>query len=182
MWQSHNLLVHLIKSENMNNKIKSQGKIQNMERLRQIPVFEKLRYDITDGSGYGIQSPTDGDMIFEFQGKLNIIVDFKLTSKPLEDGQSRTFTTMVDALQEGGYEGAYLIIASHNTPIDVPVYDASTCVVNAVYSKGKWYSMSDVLTIEDVFNKLISKHNLPLKKYVEPHPNKEQLLKMLDSL
>lgn len=163
------------------NKINSQGKVSNMERLRQAILFENLVYENTDNSGVGVLSPTDGDMIFEFQNKLVILVDFKLSSKTLENGQYKAFTSMIDAMQRGGYEGAYLIIASHNTPINVPAFDASTCVVNALYSKNKWYSMSDVLTIEDVFNKLILKHKVPLKKHVSV-PNKERLLKLLDSI
>jgi hypothetical protein len=165
----------------MNNQSKSQGKIYNMERLRQAVIFENLAYENTDNSGFGVLSPTDGDMIFEYQGKLSIIVDFKLLNKPLEEGQYRAFTTMVDALQRGGYEGAYLIVASHNTPLNTPAFDASTCVVNALYSRGKWYSMNAVLTIEDVFNKLISKHNLPLRKYVNS-VNREHLLEILDKI
>ena len=162
-------------------KINSKGKVSNMERLRQAILFENLVYETTDNSGVGVLSPTDGDMIFEFQNKLVIIVDFKLSSKTLENGQYRAFTSMIDALERGGYEGAYLIIASHNTPIDIPAFDASICVVNALYSKGKWYPMNDVLTIEDVFNKLILKHKIPLKKYVNTI-NKERLLKLLDTI
>jgi hypothetical protein len=152
----------------MNNKIKSQGKIQNLKRLQQVPVFENLRYTITDNSGYGIQSPTDGDMIFEFQGKIAIIVDYKMSGKSLEDGQYRTFTTLTNALQNGGYEGAYFIIAEHNTDIDTPTYDASTCVVKRVYSNGKWKTPKSSITMKQLFNTLISKHNLPLTEYIPP--------------
>lgn len=148
-----------------NNQIKSGGKIQNLKRLQQIPIFENLRYDITDGSGYGIQSPTDGDMILEFQRKLIVFTDYKLEDKDLENGQNRTFTSIVDACQAGGYEGAYLVIATHNTDIDTATYDASTCVVQRVYYKTKWYTPPTPMTMKSWLNAIISKHNLPLEEH-----------------
>ena len=156
------------KTNIMKNQIKSQGIIQNLKRLQQVPVFENLRYSITDKSGYGIQSPTDGDMIFEFQGKIAIIVDYKMSGKSLENGQYRTFTTLTNALQNGGYEGAYFIVAEHNTDINIPTYDASICEVKRVYNNGKWKTPKSAITMRELFNTLISKHNLPLVEYTPP--------------
>lgn len=148
-----------------NNQIKSQGKIKSLKRLQQIPVFENLRYSITDNSGYGIQSPTDGDMIFEFQSKVIIFCDFKLEGKGLENGQNRTFTSIVDACQNGGYEGAYFITAEHTTDIDTPTYNASTCVVKRVYYKQNIHTPPPLLTLNDWLIRVFQKHNLPLTPY-----------------
>lgn len=161
----------------MPNRIKSGGKIQNLKRLQQTPIFENLRYTITDDSGWGIQSPTDGDMIFEFQGKLLIIVDYKLEGKGAENGQNRTFQTIIDACQLGGYEGAYYVIATHNTDIDTPTYDASICVVKRIYTHNKWKSPKPPITMKELFNMLIEKHNLPLEEYTPP--NHKEMLKNL---
>ena len=117
--------------------IESQGKIQNKQRLIQMPEFN-LSYESPNEPWLGIQSPTDVDCLFEYQGKVAIFVDFKIEGKSLEKGQLYTFTHIVDALERGGYEGAYILEATHNTPIDQPFYDSSKFVITRLYYKKEW--------------------------------------------
>ena len=141
--------------------IESQGKIQNKKRLTQVPEFN-LSYQSPEEPWLGTQSPTDVDCLFEYQGKVVVFVDFKLEGKSLERGQKYTFTHIVDALQLGGYEGAYIIEATHNTPIDQQFYDASICVVTRLYNNKKWIEPPYVITFRQMLEKIFKLHNLPL--------------------
>jgi len=157
--------------------IESQGKIKNLKRLQQIPVFENLRFDSSDGSINTIQSPTDIDAFFEFQGKVAILTDYKLESKPLEVGQFKTFTNMIDAMQRGGYLGAYILVAEHNTSLDYPTYDGSICNVVSIYHKHKWVNPTLPLTVKDAYLRIFKKHNIALTGYESP-----DFLKMLENI
>lgn len=148
--------------------IESQGKIQNLKRLQQIPVFENLRFESSDGSIGSIQSPTDIDAFFEFQGKIAILTDYKLVGKQLEVGQYKTFTTMINAMQKGGYEGAYILIAEHSTLLECPTYDAATCNVVGIYHKNKWTYPTTSITVKEAYLRIFEKYNIALKNYETP--------------
>jgi hypothetical protein len=151
--------------------IESQGKIKNLKRLQQIPLFEGLRFDVTNDTCNTIQSPTDIDAFFEFQGKIAILTDYKLESKPLEVGQFKTFTHMIDAMQKGGYEGAYILVAEHNTSLDYPTYDSSICNVVKVYFNGEWITPPNPITVKEMYVRIFKRHNIALK----PHESLDYL-------
>lgn len=152
--------------------IDSKGKIQDLQRLQQSAEFDNIRFTNQRGT---IMAPTDMDMFFDYQKRLNIVVDFKLPNKGLEKGQYWTYTNMVDLLQRGGEidepnYGAYFMIVEHNTPRDIPLFDASTCVVKHVYYKKKWFPIEPPITLLDALNRIFQKHGLDdeLTYYVEP--------------
>ena len=139
--------------------MKSHGKIQNKERLCQIPVFEELAFRIKNEPYRGTQSPTDIDLYFEYQNNLAIIGEFKIEGNRMPNGQRITMTRMVDALSHV-YNGVYLIIATHSTPITEPFYDASKTVVRQMYFEGKWRPLNKEKTFKEVWDMLLVKHNI----------------------
>ncbi len=157
--------------------IESQGKIQNLKRLQQIPVFENLRFKSSDGSINSIQSPTDIDACFEFQGKIVIYTDYKLVGKDLEIGQYKSFIPQINAMQNGGYLGAYILIAEHSTLLDYPTYDGASCNVVKIYHKHKWTIPTLSLTVKDAYLRIFKKHSIALKGYESP-----DYLKMLEDI
>ncbi len=155
--------------------IESPGTIRNEKRLRQIPRFKDgLRFKRPTGS---VLWPTDIDAFFEYQGKIAIIIDYKLGSKSLEDGQNKAFTPMADAMQKGGYEGVYILTAEHNTPEDQSEFDGSICGVTAIYHKKGWTYPSSYVSVKDAFLRIFQKHNIDLTSYQSP-----DYLKMLETI
>jgi hypothetical protein len=165
----------------MDNQIKSRGKIQNLKRLQQSAEFDNIRFT----NGKYIMPPTDVDMLFDYQRKLNIINDFKLGDKGLEYGQQITFTNVVDLLQAGGEAlgepdyGAYFITTRHNTPIDEPLFDADICEVTRVYYKGEWTTPSSPITLLEWMKYTFKKHGLDLEHYIEKKVDYMEMLRNL---
>ena len=139
--------------------MKSNGKIQSKERLCQIPVYEKLAFRIKNEPYRGTQSPTDIDLYFEYQNNLAIIGEFKMEGARMPNGQRITLTRMVDALSHT-YNGVYLIVATHSTPIMEPFYDASITRVRQVYFNGKWQTPNKDVLFGDMWYSLLVKHNI----------------------
>ena len=172
---------------NMENKIKSRGIIQDLTMLQQSAEFDNLRFQrVSKPNSYPL-SPTDVDKLFEYQGKFSIWGDFKKGKKALEDGQTWAFTQVIDDLQAGGQlrlpsYSAYFFIIEHNTPRDIATYDASTCVVKRVYHKGKWFPIEPPTTLLDAYIRIFEKHGVSkeLIPYVEPP--KKSLQEMLDEI
>ena len=171
----------------MENKIKSGGIIQNLKMLQQSAEFDNLRFTRTKHPERLPLSPTDIDKLFEYQGKFSIWGDFKKGKKPLEDGQWFVFKQVIDDCQAGGQlrlpsYSAYFLIIEHDTHVDIPTYDASTCVVKRVYHKGKWTPIEPATTLLDAYIRIFEKHGVDkeLIPYIEPP--KKSLIEMLNEV
>ena len=113
-------------------KMKSEGKVMNRQKFNQLPIFENLRFVVPNKRNEcGIQSPTDIDLLFEFQKKILIIVEYKKEGNEMPNGQERTLTSNIDMTR---YPYAFLLVAEHNVP-DNKDYDASTSIVKKIYAK-----------------------------------------------
>jgi len=158
--------------------IKSNGYIQNRTTIQQIPEYN-IRYQIKNKPELGVQSPTDIDLVLEFQGKVIIMVEYKKENAYLPTGQKRTLVTMIDAMQGKGqkgklyqgkdrYQGAYLLIAEHNTPSNTKFFDGANCRVREMYENKKWTPNLGNKTVKEVIEIIFGFHNIPIEEYNQP--------------
>jgi len=156
-------------------KIKSRGYIQNRNAIQQVPEYN-LRYQIKNKPEWGVQSPTDIDLVLEFQGKIIILVEYKKADAGMPKGQKRTLTTMVDAMQgrhtknkmyqgKERYQGAYLVVAEHNTPGNTRFFDGAECKVREMYTNKKWQPNTSNWTVQSVVEAIFKHHNIEIEEY-----------------
>ena len=155
--------------------IKSHGYIQNKNSIQQIPDYN-LRYQIRNKPELGIISPTDVDLVFEFQGKVIIMVEYKKINAYLPKGQKRTLTTMINAMQgkstknkpyqgKERYQGAYLLVAEHNTPGNIKFFDGGNCRVREMYVHKEWIINPNEITVKELVEKIFSHHKIDFEEY-----------------
>lgn len=158
--------------------LKSNGYIKNRNSIQQIPEYN-IRYQIKNKPQLGIQSPTDIDLVLEFQGKVIILVEYKKTNAYLPKGQKRTLTTMIDAMQgkstknkpyqgKERYQGAYLLVAEHNTPGNSKFFDGGACRVREMYVHKEWITNPNEVTVKELVEKIFKHHNIEVEEYNDP--------------
>lgn len=168
-------------------KMKSEGKVMYREKFNQIPIYQNLRYVVPGKRNEcGIQSPTDVDMVTEFQKQVLIITEFKEEGNEMPVGQERTFTSFIDMTR---YPYAFLLVAEHNAG-DNEDYDASTCVVKRVYMKtdsnateGEWMPLKQPKTVRECYDTIFETCSIDLLHYDEYNKEREgNLMEILKNL
>ena len=108
------------------------GKIINPARKRQLVDYSGLRYcKIT---------PTDLDGFLEISSRLYIFYELKYHNAEFAGGQEKAYLNMIDTLQAAlGKDGASaLLVCRHETDDPEEEIDASECIVDKYYYRGKW--------------------------------------------
>lgn len=125
--------------------------IKNMEHLRLIPIFKPIRCSMG--------KPSDLDMFYLTQDKFLIIGEFKNEYYGnLEKTQRWLFETFINNYK---YDGI-VFYAGHDkfTENGATEYDASKCIVEEYYYKGKWHKPRSKVTVQDVFDKFDKEENM----------------------
>lgn len=126
------------------------GKILNPARKRQLVNYSGLRYcKIT---------PTDLDGFLEISNRLYIFYELKYHNAEFAGGQKSAYLSMIDTLQTAlGKNGAsVLLVCRHETDDPEKEIDASECIVDKYYYRGKWRSGKG-LTAKQVTDIIIRK-------------------------
>ena len=125
--------------------------IKNMEHLRLIPIFKPIRCSMG--------KPSDLDMFYLTQDKFLIIGEFKNEYYgKLEKTQRWLFETFINNYK---YDGI-VFYAGHDkfTENGAKEYDASKCIVEEYYYKGRWHKPKSKVTVQDVFDKFDKEKNM----------------------
>lgn len=107
----------------------SRGQIMNRARKQQI-------VDMT-AMNYGNITPTDLDLLIDYQNNVFVFAELKLRDAPLLDGQRLAFERIVDGLTRGGKKAVF-IVAEHqidDATADIP---CDRCLVRMEYRQGQW--------------------------------------------
>lgn len=107
------------------------GKIAHRNRAAQIRDFSGLRW--------GNITPTDIDLIVDFQDKLWVIGELKHTDAPLPYGQQLALERLARDLHTVG-KPVLCVVAEHSTEIGNDVIAADSIVRTYYWKKGKVWS------------------------------------------
>lgn len=115
----------------------ARGEIENRERFRQIVNFKELTF----GPNNNI-TPTDIDGFIDFDNKLFIVIELKLSGTEMKRGQELAIERLIDNLECSG-KHAVALIAEHevaDTREDIDVYKCR--IVKARVHK-EWHSFPE---------------------------------------
>lgn len=127
------------------------GEIRDAEKARQLMLFKSLRW--------GKISPTNIDMLLEFNDRLFVLCEAKFGAAPLPLGQRLGLERTCAAIQASSDRVAVVFQVTHDRSDDV---DLGLCTVVRYYS-GKeriWKTLPRVTTLKEAIDALIEKLDL----------------------
>ena len=123
--------------------------MNNWNHFELQPNFDNIRRSMG--------KPSDLDMFYLTKDKFLIIGEFKSQYGTL-DSQRWLFETFINNYK---YDGI-VIYAKHNSLREKGdiTYDASQCIVEEYYWKGRWHKPKSKITVQDVFDKFDKEENM----------------------
>lgn len=117
--------------------------LKNEEYHSLIPLFNNIRCNVSQ--------PSDIDMFYITQDKFLILGEFKNGDYGKLDKQKWLFEYLINNHKGDGI----VIYATHHHRVEDGDrdYDASLCIVEEYYWRGKWYKPKSKITVQDVFDK-----------------------------
>jgi len=127
------------------------GKVYNEDRARQLRDFSGLRF--------GAITPTDVDGLLDFNNKLFVLIEAKVTGASLPKGQRLALERVCDAIQDEDKTAAILVI-THNTQVDQKI-DFANCQVIEYRYKKTWKAPHSFINCRDAIEKLLIVAGVP---------------------